>query len=131
MDINLNQKFLSYYMFDRIEDLLDLVEYLNFNKKYTIAYALSLVCLFTKEKTPEEYTEDELNILGKEDKYVYRYERYIIHAEVAYNMEKYEEANETLKIGLDYLKPEMVVYEVERTKCKNLFEKICKKLSEN
>ena len=131
MDINLNQQFLGYYLFERIEDLLGLVEYFNENKKYTLAYALSLVCLFTKEKGQEEYSKDELSILGKEDKYIYKYERYIVHAETAYNMQKYEEANDCLKMGLEYLTPETVVYDKEIVRCRSLFEAIAKKLSEN
>ena len=86
MDINLNQQFLGYYLFERIEDLLGLVEYFNENKKYTLAYALSLVCLFTKEKGQDikNYKNiDELNILGVENEYIYNYKRYITHSEVA------------------------------------------------
>ena len=45
-------------------------------------------------------------------------------------MQKYEEANDCLKMALDYLKPEMLVYNKEIVRCRNLFENIASKMSE-
>jgi tetratricopeptide (TPR) repeat protein len=79
----------SYTLYERIEGLIYLVKFYFDNDRLLFSYALACVCLFTKEFEGAGC-----------DKYVYEFERYFLMGKICLKMQKYEEANDMIKLAI-------------------------------
>jgi glycosyltransferase involved in cell wall biosynthesis len=89
----------SYLETGRIEGIFDYVEYLFNNKKFLLAYSLSIICILSQTPT---YQTFHLPI----DHDVYTYKRYMMHAMLCDILNKRDEGIENIKRALKELEPE-------------------------